>query len=216
MMDHAALTRWLIDAEQRFGGLVTNVPRGTVSPLDPRTPAQLTQGGMRGGDRMKEHGYAKYYAKYLAKFLGHRITLVEVGILQGTGLAVWSELFAPTSRIFGLDIDTEHFVKNSGHLAEMGAFRKGWPTIVKYDQLVYSPEFMGRILEGQKVDIYIDDGLHTDDAILTSFASIRPHLAKTAVCFIEDNTTAAAKLRMAYPDLVVHSHGQLTIVEHPA
>jgi hypothetical protein len=44
----AGSPEWLIAIEKHFGGLHTNVKRGTVSPRDPRTPAQLRSGGMTG------------------------------------------------------------------------------------------------------------------------------------------------------------------------
>ena len=94
--------------ELEYGGYVINIPRNIVSNKDPRTKEQILWGGMTGGDRMSKlhQGYAKIYAKHLRPFIQREkpVVLVEVGILRGTGVAIWSELF-PNGRILGLDID---------------------------------------------------------------------------------------------------------------
>merc|ERR1719335_1564206 len=77
-----------------------------------------------GGDRMKNHHYAPFYAKYLTKYLEGRKsteapTIVEFGILTGTGLAMWSDLF-PDSSIFGFDLDPQNFELNRKHLKDRG------------------------------------------------------------------------------------------------
>ncbi len=69
---------------------------------------------MRGGDRMSplRHNYGRYYEHALRPFVGREdVTLVELGILTGIGLAVWTDLF-PHGRIIGLDIDLSHFAQN--------------------------------------------------------------------------------------------------------
>ena len=92
--------RWLVAKEMAYGGIVENVRVGKISPHDTRSPERLelgrTVGVMVGGDRMSPyaHNYAAQYSKYLKRFLNrHPITLVEIGILKGSGLAIWSDLF---------------------------------------------------------------------------------------------------------------------------
>jgi len=54
------------------------------------------------------HGYGKCYAEFLKPLLmnleNQHITLVEIGILNGSGLAIWCDLF-PRARVIGFDID---------------------------------------------------------------------------------------------------------------
>lgn len=78
-----------------YGGFVTGVERKKVSLLDPRTKDEVASAQMTGGDRMYHHLYASKYAKYLNPFIQNeeRITLAEVGILKGSGLAFGAIFF---------------------------------------------------------------------------------------------------------------------------
>ncbi|MCF7910858.1 hypothetical protein K9L16_04255 [Candidatus Pacearchaeota archaeon] len=196
IIDKNNLKNWLINTEQKYGGLVQNVPRRKVSKLDPRSKKVINKNGMTGGDRMSPnaHDYAKYYAKYLTQWVGRRVILVEVGILTGIGLAIWSELFTEDSRIIGLDIDLSHFNDNKENLKLLGAFKKNNVEIYEFDQFLNNQEYLKTILKKDKVNILIDDGFHSDNSILTTLNSFKSHLAKESVCFIEDNNTIVNKL----------------------
>src|SRR5262245_21785131 len=105
-MTPSELVDWLVATEKRFGGYTGVLKRRKISIHDPRTPDELRQGGREGGDRMSAsyHGYAPKYAEYLADFVSDRdrkLTIIEVGVLRGTGLAIWSDLF-PRARLIGL------------------------------------------------------------------------------------------------------------------
>ena len=177
---------WLIRSEVAYGGYDTGVARRRVSPLDGRTKEQLAFGGMTGGDRMLHHGYGKTYARYLAPFLNRAdLTIAEFGILKGTGLAIWCDLF-PTARVIGLDIDLGHFEENRATLVKRGAFKPSKPELHEYDQLLDGGEQLGRLLHGKTFDIVIDDGLHSTESIITTWRSVRPYLSERFVYFIED------------------------------
>lgn len=207
------LAEWLVQTENRFGGIQKGIPRKTVSPLDPRSPQELMRGGMIGGDRMSVLGYAPSYAEHLAPFVqsGKRMVLVEAGILRGTGLALWSDLF-PNGRIIGLDIDLSHIRLNLPELKSRGAFRGGEPELYEFDQFVDESEKVRTLLGGDRIDVYIDDGFHSDHSILQSFASVQPFLAKRCVCFIEDNANVWWMLQERYPQYTAHRRGLLTIL----
>jgi len=110
---------WLVLKELEYGGYVTNIPRNIVSNKNSRTKEQILWGGMKGGDRMSRlhHGCAKIYTKYLQPFVQRQksVVLVEIGVLRGTRVAIWSELF-PSGRIIGLDIDLNHIKQNMDNL----------------------------------------------------------------------------------------------------
>lgn len=207
------LAEWLVQTENRFGGIQKGIPRKTVSPLDPRSPKELEQGGMIGGDRMSVLGYAPSYAEHLLPFVrsGQRVVLIEAGILRGSGLALWSDLF-PNGRIIGLDIDLSHVRENLPALKSRGAFRGGDPELYEYDQFVDESEKVRTLLGGDRIDVYIDDGLHAEQTILQSFASVQPFLAKRCVCFIEDNAHVWWRLQERYPQYTVQRRGMLTIL----
>lgn len=207
---------WLILTEAIYGGYHADVSRNRVSPLDPRGPAEISAGGQIGGDRMSplHHGYARWYARYLAPLAADReraYTVVEVGILKGTGLALWCDLF-PRAMVFGLDVDLSHFRENEGALRSRGAFSRGGPRLAEFDQFVGDAARLGEILGGRRIDVLVDDGFHSDETILRTFEAARPHLAERFVYFAEDNPTVGPALRSRFPEYDCHLHRELTVV----
>jgi len=204
---------WLIGTEIKYGGRITNVSRNKVSPYDPRTIVQLKNGGMSGGDRMLYLGYAKDYARYLKHFINSSKTvfLAEVGILKGTGLAIWCDLFK-NGKILGLDIDLSHFENNLEHLKGQGAFKYNQPQTYEFDQFVDNTQYLKSILKQQKLNICIDDGFHADQTILTTLKSFMPYLAEDFVYFIEDNHTVHHKIKKLYPHFKIYHQGLMTIL----
>ena len=206
-------TDWLIGAEIIFGGFHTNVPRNKVSPHDPRSHEEVLLGGMTGGDRFLHHGYAKHYARFLEPFIkqSNALTLIEVGILRGTGLAVWSELF-PHWRIIGLDIDLSHFQNNRQTLISRGAFKTNTPEVYEFDQFVDNKKKLASILNDGKIDVFIDDGFHSNEAILSTMESVMPFLNAGYVYFIEDNKHVHEAIRKNYSQVSVYNVDRLTVV----
>ena len=161
----------------------------------------------------RRHNYGPLYARYLKPFLdrGTDITLVEVGILKGTGLAIWSDLF-PRGRIVGLDIDFTHFEANLDELLRLGAFKSANYEVHLFDGFLENSQYIVQTLDGDKVDIVIDDASHADESILATFKSIRGCLARNFVYFIEDNKSVHAELTRRYPRYRVESFDELTVV----
>ena len=203
---------WLIRSEISYGGYVTNVARLRVSPFDRRTREQLEFGGMTGGDRMLHHGYSKLYARYLAPFLdGSEITLAEFGILKGTGLAIWCDLF-PTSRVLGFDIDLSHFEINRALLLKKGAFKANQPELHEYDQLTEGSEQLRRLLGNKTFDVVIDDGLHSAESIVKTWRAVRPHLSQQFVYFIEDYAGLLNECSSEFEGCDTYAEGMMTVV----
>lgn len=208
----AGTAAWLIRCEVKYGGIVHNVPRLKVSPRDVRSPEQLSFGGMSGGDRMLHHGYAPIYANYVAPLIGSKgLVVAEFGILKGTGLAIWCDLFTD-SRVLGFDIDTSHFESNREALVRRGAFSRNMPEVFEYDQLIEGSAKLGKILNGQKLDVVIDDGLHSIEAIVTTWRSVKPHLSNRFVYFIEDVEGLLAHCGAEFLEFECFSHGMLTVI----
>jgi hypothetical protein len=206
---------WLIAAEMKFGGHISNVERRAVSAADPRDETALRRGGMTGGDRMFHHGYAGIYAEHLAPFLARRydrLTVVEAGILRGTGLAIWGELF-PNADIIGLDIDLSHTRENLPGLKARGAFAKGEPELYVFDQFIDGEAKMKDILGARRIDIFIDDGFHSIETIMNTFRAALPLLADRFVYFVEDNDDVAPLLADAFPDKKVTESDEMTVIE---
>ena len=213
---------WLVGIEGMYGGVVWTKTR-SVNPLDPRLKKRRLESlGERGGDRMSQqfHGYAKLYQSYLESFVRCRhdkLTICEIGILQGTGLAVWCDLF-PQARIIGLDIDLSYFKENYHSLKKLGAFSKNSPEVYCFDQYDRKiDESLQNILNGDKVDICIDDACHADDAILMTLKCFSPHLNKRFVYFVEDNKFIHNEIRIVYKNFSVEMYdigSGLTVVSN--
>lgn len=204
---------WLSLCELEMGGIVQQVERKRVSDLDPRSAEELQVGGMTGGDRMIHHDYSEIYARHLAPWVGRGEDLVvlEAGILKGTGLAVWSKLF-PDATLIGLDIDLRYTQDNMAALKARGAFAKGDPILLEFDQFAPDTAELERHLAGRTIDIVIDDGFHSDETIINTFNALKPLLSKEFVFFAEDNDTVSGALANGNPELAVLPHGELTVV----
>lgn len=202
--------RWLIQREARYGGYVTGVPRQKVSERDSRTKAELAIGGMSGGDRMLHHGYGETYARHLAPFIGRDdVVLAEVGILKGSGLAIWCDLF-PDGEVHGFDIDLGHTRSNWSALKSAGAFAESEPRLHVFDQLGDNAELWAEW--DKRFDVVIDDGLHSEESILNTIDNFGPRLKDRFVYFIED-FTITPKVRARAEQLgTVWSEGQFTVI----
>lgn len=215
------LEKYLIYKEHQFGGFVDNVPRVKVSPYDPRNKEEILFGGNRGGDRMasldNHHGYAAIYAKYLKPFLdnGLAINIAEVGILMGSGLALWCDLF-PDSDVYGFDINLDYTKNNIPNLKNLGAFSTNEPLLYELDQFIDNTQYLQKIFGNKKINICIDDGFHSNETILKSFKSFLPFLAENFVYFIEDNAEVHKELMDEYPELDIEVDGEMTVIYRKA
>ena len=204
---------WLALCELKMGGLQKYVSRNKVSDYDPRTQEMISIGGMTGGDRMICHNYSGVYERYLSSFINNtnNPAILECGILKGTGLAVWSELF-PTAHLIGLDIDLDHTKSNLDFLRSRGAFEHNTLSLLNFDQFLPDTKELEELLGPQKLDIIIDDGFHSDETILNTLRALKPLFAKKFVYFAEDNATVFPKIKNQFPEFSVESFGQMTVI----
>ncbi len=202
--------QWLALSEQRYGGVQLSV----------RDRERLARGekvsGVQGGDRMTPlyHDYGRTYAEFVQPYvpLRQRLTLAEVGILNGTGLAIWCDLF-PAWRVVGFDLDLSNFHSSEAWLREAGAFGHNQPEVHCFDQLDQrvGNAKLAECFAPASVDIVIDDGAHTLESIESTFAMIEPFLAPHFVYFVEDNYDAYDLLRDRFPGYQWIPRGQLTV-----
>ena len=193
---------WLIKLERTYGGRVTDVRRSEVSPYDGRTQVEVRHGGMTGGDRMSfvHNAYGARYSRLIPELIGREVdVVVEVGILRGTGLAIWCDAF-PDARVVGLDIDPSHFEENMPTLVHRGAFSRNQPEVYKYDQLGPCDGLLADVFDRDRIDFLVDDGLHTTPAIVSSLRKLVPFMSTGGIYVIEDNPHCLGAVRGATPN----------------
>jgi len=194
--------------ELKFGGYVTNVE----PKLNDLEKLKLVS-SHTGGDRMSaaHHNYSVIYSKYLKNLRSKKITLLEIGILKGTGLAIWSEYFN-NATIFAFDWDLGNFKENYDNLLKLGAFQNSKPKLYEYNQLIDNSSWLKENFQSIRFDVIIDDALHTDKAILNSFRELEPFFSNEIVYFIEDNRSAWKKLKREFNDYNFDNLGELTVI----
>ena len=138
--------------------------------------------------------------------------VIEVGILNGSGLAMWCDLFS-RSRIIGLDLHLQNFYSNLKNLQGLGAFQGTAPEVYRFDQLdpIQSQSILSSFLQDTKVDIVIDDGLHSIPSIKNTFSLLNPYLSDRSVYIIEDRADTFDVMQPDHPYLHWHQRGNLTI-----
>ncbi len=193
---------WLALTENCYGGFKPGVSTGAC----------------RGGDRMSPffHGYGDTYEEFLMPLMGGReslATVLEVGILNGSGLAMWCDLF-PNARVIGLDIDLTNFQMNRGALEAAGAFAANTPEVYTFDQLDsgQASRIVAEVLGSTRVDVLIDDGMHSMESIKNTLHVMLPHLARPFIYFIEDNWDTFDELAGKYPQFRWSQRGEMVVV----
>ena len=194
---------WLALTELAYGGLQL----GTV-----------TSKTDRGGDRMSPyyHRYRRCHAEFLKPFISANrtewLTLFEVGILNGRGLAIWCDLFR-NARVVGFDIDLSNFQANRKWLEQAGAFQENMPEVHFFDRLDFrkANDVLRDVLGENRVDIAIEDGCHSLESIEITFEAIRPFFAPRFVYFVEDNFDTYDYLAPAHREYRRTTRGEITV-----
>ena len=125
------------------------------------------------------HRYDRVYEPVLEHLRDKEFLLLEVGILNGFSLASWVDFF-PKANFIGVDIFTRVPAKNVPILKNS---RVEWCTC---DSINGPNQDFLDLLDNRKIDVIIDDGLHTHDAQRETFENFIPYLKDGGVYFIED------------------------------
>lgn len=196
--DNLTDSEYLQFLELKYGGYVTDVT-AIINSVD---VSRFYDGNLTGGDRMNVffHNYSKEYSWYLKplRISRKQINVLEVGILKGTGLAVWDEYF-DNKKIYGFDYDLGNFYENKNNLIKLGAFKKQLPTLKFFDQFSDNSNTLNTIFASEKIDVVIDDAYHSDESIINTFTELQPYLNVQFIYFIEDNSSAYKKLEIKFP-----------------
>ena len=64
-------------------------------------------------DKNNPHSYFSTYDKYFEPYLNKDINVLEIGVLFGESLKLWSHRFTPDSMIIGIDLfERRHWINN--------------------------------------------------------------------------------------------------------
>lgn len=159
---------------------------------------------------MDFQNYADTYAKVLPD---EAKCIVELGILRGAGLAMWSALY-PDARLIGLDLDIDRFQSHRGELKARGAFRNSDPEVRRFDELAVGDwQDLTSTLQPGSVDVWVDDANHCAEAIFFAWVMAEDYMATGGVYIIEDNDQIGEVLKHSYPDYNIITEGRLTVIQ---
>ena len=165
------------------------------------------------------HNYAPIYASFLKNYIDvNGINIAEIGILMGTGLAIWSDVFINGS-VFGFDIDLSNYNNNYNNLKDKGAFTHNNVNVFNFDQYDDNSNYLNKI-NSDKFDIVIDDGIHDYQSVISTLDSFMPNLKDNFIYFIEDvpneyipDIEEFHKLvKKKYPYLLIYYENQISVL----
>ena len=174
---------WLIQLERHYA-------KQRVVVQDHDASADFGFRQMFGADRMALdcNAYAAAYAEILQDLDTSRIRhVVEIGILSGTGLAMWSSIF-PNAQTTGVDINIERTRDSLDGLTAAGAFPMGEPSLLEVDATAPDLKVLQEhVAAAPPIDFVVDDGPHTHSAIEAMASALKPFLSERFTYVIEDN-----------------------------
>jgi hypothetical protein len=130
---------------------------------------------------LKHSNYFQIYDELLTKYVGHSITFLEIGVLDGGSLFMWREFFGEGARIIGIDMNPE---------AEK--WRQNGFEIFIGDQA--DPNFWKKLYsEIGPIDVLLDDGGHRNDQQFVTMNLSITNIRDGGVAIIEDTQTSYMK-----------------------
>ncbi len=132
----------------------------------------------KGTDKSSEiHNYCVKYEKYLPFNRYDRLTLLEIGVLNGESLKMWKDYFYK-SYIIGVDIEPHCKMHEEKRIdIEIGS--------------QIDDEFLNNICEKYGwFDIIVDDGSHINSHVTHTFEKLFPRIKPGGVYVVEDVCTS--------------------------
>ena len=122
--------------------------------------------------------YFDIYTENLSKYKNKKITILEIGVLNGGSLKMWQNYFSADSLIVGIDI-----------ISQCKKYEKDNIKIYIGDQT--DVNFLGSVIKDiGRPDIIIDDGGHTSNQQIVSFNYLFKHLNNQGIYLVEDTHTS--------------------------
>ena len=153
-----------------------SMPPGELPPVEhcPGPLEQYFDDHKIGPGLWKWRHYFPIYERHLAKFRDREVHMVEIGVLKGGSLDMWTWYLGARSHLYGVDITEDC-------LAYQGPQKR----VFIGDQS--DPEFWKHFLsEVPSFDIVLDDGGHHSFQQRPTFEALMPHLNPGGVYICED------------------------------
>lgn len=149
------------------------------------TPDSIKGKGYRGGDKTTlGKGFTRKYDQLFTPIREDPITLLELGVLYGRSIAMWSDYF-PNGQIHGLDVSLGPFERNQPTLLELGAFKN--KNVIIHECDLRGTKFKEEFVKTcPTFDIIIDDAIHESRDQFNNFMSLFPKLKSEGFYIIED------------------------------
>lgn len=132
----------------------------------------------------KPHGYSVHYDKLFTPLRDLPIKFLECGVGGGEGVRMWLEYF-PSATVYGVDI--QH---NTNDWDRPGVYQSPRYHFCQGDQT--DPKFWEQFVAdfGGGWNIIVDDGVHSNIGVITTFNALWPHVKPGGFYAVEDLGTA--------------------------
>lgn len=136
--------------------------------------AQFNRLGREASDKYWVHGYTRYYDRHFAAIRGRAKRICEVGLLNGSSLALWREYF-PKADLFGFDM-TDRWKRHAGSLERC--------TVIQGDETNRAD--VQRLIDQGPFDVIVDDASHDPAHQRQLFDQLWPSVRQYGFYVIED------------------------------
>ena len=129
-------------------------------------------------DKGSVHSYIEVYEETLKPYRKTANNILEIGLMSGESLRMWTEYFE--GDVYGIDCD----IKPIGGMADLTEAIAEGLRIVIGDAT--SPEDIEKYFGGIKFDVIIEDAQHDLPQQLAIYHNLKKYLSPTGIYVIED------------------------------
>jgi hypothetical protein len=145
-----------------------------------KTLQELYEKHKRGDwpDKGSVHSYIEVYEELLAPYRATARNGLEIGLMSGESLRMWTDYFAFS--MYGMDCD----IKPIGGMADLTeAMLEGYKVVIGD---ATSPFDVAKHFVGMKFDVVIEDANHDVQQQLDIYNNLKSYLSKGSIYIIED------------------------------
>lgn len=129
-------------------------------------------------DKNSVHSYIPVYEEILAPYRHTAKNVLEIGLMSGESLRMWTEYFK--GQVYGIDCDW----KPHGGLADLRQCARDGYNVCIGDAA--NQKDIYRCFEGMLFDVVIEDAAHNIEQELDIYTTLKPYLNKGAIYVVED------------------------------